>query len=571
MTASTLVGIQSMPGLVILYASIVKKKWAVNSAFMALYAFAVVLICWVLLCYRMAFGDELLPFLGERAWMSFAPLWLIFSYTVGACSFWGGGFIYRWGAINYSGGYMIHLSSGVSGLTAAYWVGPSIKSDRERFIPNNILLILTGAGLLGIEWSGFNGGAPYAASIDSSIAVLNTNVSAATSFLVWTCLDVVFFGKPSVIGVVHGMITGLACIMPGACLLQSWATIIIGMLAGSVPWASMMIIHKKCTWLQKVDDALGVFHTHAVAGLMGGLLMGLLAEPHLCRLILPKDTRCALYGGNGGVQLAKQIVAALFVIGWNVTSTLILLMIRLCIPLRMPDNQLEIGDDSVHGEEAYTIWGDGEQYDQRKHGWHAMEKGEPITSRPPSVDGGAAADHHTRSKRNRSFTFGSTVSPATFDSSMDSVDFIATTEPCSDRSQGSSSVSHLVAATWRAAVVCARSCLTNDPKVLKTSCTVGLMDDPNVLKTSCTIGLMVDPKVLKTSYTVGLTDDLKVLKTSCTEGLTDDPKVLKTSCTEDLTDDPKALKTSCTLGLADDPKVLKTSKSSRKLFENIMH
>ncbi|XP_038993182.1 ammonium transporter 2-like [Hibiscus syriacus] len=417
MTASTLVGIQSMPGLVILYASIVKKKWAVNSAFMALYAFAVVLICWVLLCYRMAFGDELLPFLGERvateplypmatlvyfqfnfaaitlillpgsvlgrmnirAWMSFAPLWLIFSYTVGACSFWGGGFIYRWGAINYSGGYMIHLSSGVSGLTAAYWVGPSIKSDRERFIPNNILLILTGAGLLGIEWSGFNGGAPYAASIDSSIAVLNTNVSAATSFLVWTCLDVVFFGKPSVIGVVHGMITGLACIMPGACLLQSWATIIIGMLAGSVPWASMMIIHKKCTWLQKVDDALGVFHTHAVAGLMGGLLMGLLAEPHLCRLILPKDTRCALYGGNGGVQLAKQIVAALFVIGWNVTSTLILLMIRLCIPLRMPDNQLEIGDDSVHGEEAYTIWGDGEQYDQRKHGWHAMEVTSPLS------------------------------------------------------------------------------------------------------------------------------------------------------------------------------------------------
>jgi Amt family ammonium transporter len=189
MTAATLVGLQSMPGLVILYASMVKKKWAVNSAFMALYAFAAVLICWVLVAYRMAFGDQLLPFWGKgapalgqkfliarakvpesthffkngeveakmeepffpmaslvyfqftfaaitmillagsvlgrmniKAWMAFVPLWLIFSYTVGAFSLWGGGFLYQWGVIDYSGGYVIHLSSGIAGFTAAYWV-----------------------------------------------------------------------------------------------------------------------------------------------------------------------------------------------------------------------------------------------------------------------------------------------------------------------------------------------------------------------------------------------------------------------------------------------------------------
>lgn len=183
LTAATLVGLQSMPGLVILYASIVKKKWAVNSAFMALYAFAAVLICWVLVAYRMAFGDQLLPFWGKgapalgqkflihranvpesthlpshmvepfypmatlvyfqftfaaitmillagsvlgrmniKAWMAFVPLWLIFSYTVGAFSLWGGGFLYQWGVIDYSGGYVIHLSSGIAGFTAAYWV-----------------------------------------------------------------------------------------------------------------------------------------------------------------------------------------------------------------------------------------------------------------------------------------------------------------------------------------------------------------------------------------------------------------------------------------------------------------
>lgn len=91
-----------------------------------------------------------------------------------------------------------------------------MKTDRERFSPNNILLMLAGAGLLWMGWSGFNGGAPYAASMTASVAVVNTNVCAATSLLTWTCLDVAFFGKPSVIGAVQGMMTGLVCITPGA-------------------------------------------------------------------------------------------------------------------------------------------------------------------------------------------------------------------------------------------------------------------------------------------------------------------------------------------------------------------
>lgn len=448
MTASALVAIQSMPGLVILYASIVKKKWAVNSAFMALYAFAAVLICWVLLCFRMAFGDQLLPFWGKgapalsqsylvgrakipesthenesgetvivepyyamatlvyfqftfaaitlillagsvlgrmniKAWMAFVPLWLIFSYTVGAFSLWGGGFLYQWGAIDYSGGYVIHLSSGIAGLTAAYWVGPRLKSDRERFPPNNVLLMLAGAGLLWMGWSGFNGGAPYAANLNASIAILNTNISAATSLLVWTSLDVVFFGKPSVIGAVQGMVTGLACVTPGAGLVQSWAAIVMGALSGSIPWVSMMVLHKKSSLLQQVDDTLGVFHTHAVAGLLGGLLTGLLAEPDLCDLILPKKTRGAFYGGNGGRQFLKQLVAACFIIVWNIVSTtIILLAIRLFIPLRMPEEQLVIGDDAVHGEEAYALWGDGEKYDPTKHGWNTSVYGQEIAPSP---------------------------------------------------------------------------------------------------------------------------------------------------------------------------------------------
>ncbi|KAG7965141.1 hypothetical protein I3843_09G209600 [Carya illinoinensis] len=201
-----------------------------------------------------------------KAWMAFVPLWLVFSYTVGAFSLWGGGFLYHWGVIDYSGGYVIHLSSGIAGFTAAYWVGPRLKSDRERFPPNNVLLMLAGAGLLWMGWSGFNGGAPYAANIDASMAVLNTNICAATSLLVWTSLDVVFFGKPSVIGAVQGMMTGLVCITPGAGLVQSWAAIVMGILSGSIPWVSMMILHKKSTLLQKSPSFANSFSQKATQG-----------------------------------------------------------------------------------------------------------------------------------------------------------------------------------------------------------------------------------------------------------------------------------------------------------------
>lgn len=97
-----------------------------------------------------------------------------------------------------------------------FQVGPRVKKDRERFPPNNVLLTLAGAGLLWMGWAGFNGGDPYSANTDSSMAVLNTNICAATSLLVWTWLDVIFFNKPSVIGAVQGMITGLVCITPAA-------------------------------------------------------------------------------------------------------------------------------------------------------------------------------------------------------------------------------------------------------------------------------------------------------------------------------------------------------------------
>lgn len=337
LTAASLVGLQSIPGLVVLYAGIVKRKWAINSAFMAFYAFAAVLICWVLWAYNMGFGHQWAPFVGVPgpivtmddeliqawlptsnvtanfpqstmvyfqfvfaaitlvimagaflgrmnfiAWMVFVPIWLTFSYTVGAFSLWGGGFLAARGVIDYSGGYVIHLSSGTAGWVGAYWIGPRLAWDREDFRPNNVLLALVGAGILWIGWNGFNGGDPYAASADAGAAVLNTNVTTAMSSLVWTFMDLIFFKKPSVIGAVQGMITGLVAITPAAGVVAGWGAIAIGILSGSIPWVSMNVMGKRVSIFRKVDDTLGVFHTHAVAGFLGGMSVGVLATSEGC-------------------------------------------------------------------------------------------------------------------------------------------------------------------------------------------------------------------------------------------------------------------------------------------------
>ena len=331
MTAGTLVALQSIPGLVVLYAGWVKHKWSINSAFMAFYAFAAVLVCWVVWGYQMAFGTQMLPLVGYPsiavdmgfeledsnlptaaltqafpqasmvyfqfvfaaitliliagsclcrmnfiAWMIFVPLWLTFSYTIGAFSIWGGGFLFKYGVIDYSGGYVIHLSSGTAGFVAAWWIGPRLPADRVDAKPSNITLMLVGAGILWTGWNGFNGGDPYAASPDAGAAVLNTNICTATSLLTWTIMDLIFFKKPSVIGAVQGMITGLVAITPAAGVVAGWGAILLGVGSGTVPWVSMNIVGRTKI-MRQVDDTLDVFHTHFVGAIVGGVGTGMFA------------------------------------------------------------------------------------------------------------------------------------------------------------------------------------------------------------------------------------------------------------------------------------------------------
>src|SRR5437762_2190925 len=421
LAAATFVGLQSIPGLTVLYGGIVKKKSAINSAFMSIYAFASVLVVWILFDYNMAFGAQSFPILGKpglatsasfttgqpiipaaaagmpaltfpmatlmyfqfvfaaitviilagsllgrmnfTAWMIFCPVWMTLVYTVGAFSIWGGGWLGGLGIADFSGGYVIHLAAGTSGFVAAALVGPRLQADRDNFPPNSLLITLVGAGILWIGWNGFNGGDPYFANANAGAAVLNTNIATAVGLLVWTLMDKMAYGKPSVLGAVNGMIAGLVAITPGAGYVDGLGAIAIGVCAGIIPWLAMNKL-QKTRLMMKVDDTLSVFSTHGVAGLTGGLMVGVLANPDML-MYLGTDKEAPglsvtgwLYGN--APQLLLQAEGAAFIIVYNAIGTFIILkVISFFVPLRMDEATLRVGDDAVHGETAYAIGKEG--------------------------------------------------------------------------------------------------------------------------------------------------------------------------------------------------------------------
>jgi Amt family ammonium transporter len=296
--------------------------------------------------------------------MIFCPVWMTLVYTVGAFSLWGGGWLAGMGVADFSGGYVIHLAAGTSGFVAAWVIGPRLQADRDHFPPNSLLMTLVGAGILWLGWNGFNGGDPYFANADAGAAVLNTNTCTAVALLVWTLMDKMAYGKPSVLGAVNGMIAGLVAITPAAGYVDGLGAIAIGVVAGIIPWLAMNKL-QKTNFMKKVDDTLSVLSTHGVAGLTGGLLTGIFANPDMLMYIgtdkeAPGVNITGLLYGNAN-QLLLQAEGAAFIIVYNVIATFIILkVISFIVPLRMDDATLKVGDDAVHGETAYAIGVEGE-------------------------------------------------------------------------------------------------------------------------------------------------------------------------------------------------------------------
>jgi Amt family ammonium transporter len=173
-------------------------------------------------------------------------------------------------------------------------------------------------------------------------------------------MDKMAYGKPSIIGAVNGMIAGLVAITPAAGFVDGGGAIIIGIAAGIIPWWSMNKL-QRTRFMAKVDDTLGVFSTHGIAGLTGGLLVGILANPAMLEYMSDDKTAPGvsvngLLYGDTGYQLLLQLAGAAFIIAYNAIATYIILkVISIFVPLRMAEAQLAVGDDAVHGETAYAI------------------------------------------------------------------------------------------------------------------------------------------------------------------------------------------------------------------------
>ncbi|HEY1702166.1 MAG TPA: ammonium transporter [Trebonia sp.] len=424
MTAATLVGLMSIPALAVLYGGLVQKKWAMNTMMMVFCAFGMTLIVWVLWGFKLGFGTPLIgSFVGDprtilgasaeqgqanipllnglmpsfklpgasveyfqfvfagitpilfvgsvlgrikfKVWLIFVPLWITFAYCVNAFMLWGGGYWAQKGALDFSGGYVIHLAAGTSGFVAAAIIGPRLKRDRERAVPNNLLFVAVGAGILWLGWNGFNGGDPYFAGSDAAAAIINTNLATAVAMMTWIFMDMGLGKekKPTFLGALNGIICGLVGITPAAGYVNGLGAIVIGVVCSGVVWFAWIYLPKYVWPFNKVDDALGVVYTHGIAGLLGGLLTGLLADPSMIEYIGLGKT--ASLSGTGAFyghphQLLVQFLAALTIIVWDaIATTVILLFIKyvLRIKLRMKDEELEIGDVAVHGEEAYPVEG----------------------------------------------------------------------------------------------------------------------------------------------------------------------------------------------------------------------
>jgi Amt family ammonium transporter len=295
-----------------------------------------------------------------KAWLLFVPLWSGLVYSVNAFLLWGGGWWAHQGALDYSGGYVIHLAAGTTGFTAAAVIGPRLARDRAKPLPNNLPLVAVGAGVLWLGWNGFNGGDMYFGGMNASAAVFNTNLTTAVALLVWLILDMVAGPqrKPTFLGALNGMITGLVAITPAAGFVNGFGAIIIGVVASSIVWLSWNKLARLALF-KKVDDALGVFHTHGVAGLTGGLLVGLLADPAMTVYLGSPDGKTPAFSTTGlfyghPKQLALQAGAAATIIVWDALLTFLILRgIGLFVKLRLPDEVLESGDLGVHDEEAY--------------------------------------------------------------------------------------------------------------------------------------------------------------------------------------------------------------------------
>ena len=287
--------------------------------------------------------------------MRFKPLlifivgWLLLVYYPFAHMVWDEGLLAQWGTIDFAGGDVVHITSGVSGLVLALVVGKRRDFNRLEYRPHNVPFVLLGAGLLWFGWFGFNAGSALAADGLAVHALVTTHLSAAAAMFSWILLEYLKNGKPSLVGASTGLVAGLVAITPGAGFVSTWSAVIIGLLVSPVCFYAIAIVKHKLGY----DDALDAFGCHGVGGIFGGIVTGLFTTPELA---LDPDNIGLIYG-NPRLFLVT-IAAIVFTIVWSAGMTFVLMKgISFFMPLRVSDREEAIGlDNTEHGETAYPTF-----------------------------------------------------------------------------------------------------------------------------------------------------------------------------------------------------------------------
>ncbi|GAA0533933.1 Amt family ammonium transporter [Rhizomicrobium palustre] len=272
----------------------------------------------------------------------FSALWLVLVYAPACHWIWGGGFLAQWGAMDFAGGIVVHLTAGLSALLAAWALGPRRGFPHSVNPPHAPWMVMVGAAFLWVGWFGFNAGSALKAGADAGMTMLATHLAAATATCVWMGIEWIKFGKPSLVGAVTGTVAGLATITPASGYVGPEGAVVLGILGGLVTYGAVLVVKRH----MKVDDALDVLGVHGVGGALGSL-------------VLPFVTGL----GNGGTALARSVGAqflvqleAVAIVGaWSLIATaLIILAVKKVAGWHIGrEGEIQGLDFTSHGEAGY--------------------------------------------------------------------------------------------------------------------------------------------------------------------------------------------------------------------------
>ena len=279
----------------------------------------------------------------------FSAAWLLLVYVPVTHWVWGGGWLGEMGLLDFAGGTVVHITAGVAALVAAMVMGNRKGFPTTAMPPHNMTMTVTGAGMLWVGWFGFNAGSALAANGDAGMAMLVTHISAAAGSLAWMTIEWIKYGKPSVLGIVTGMVAGLGTITPASGYVGPGGALIIGLSAGTICFFATQAIKQKF----KIDDSLDVFPVHGVGGILGTLLAGIFASDQLGAF--------SGQGYNEGMAMASQFTVQMIGVASTfaytaVVSYVLLKLLDVTMGLRISEENETLGlDISEHNERGYDL------------------------------------------------------------------------------------------------------------------------------------------------------------------------------------------------------------------------